>query len=88
MKSELSKLERQIGLKVHENQMKQNGMLDCDKLNEIPKEAPVIQMVPKDNVPLGLTAAKVNGATLNSKDNFKQNRLPQPRIKRSRGLRF
>ena len=89
MKSELSNLERQISLKIQEKQMKQNGLLDSDKVkqeNEIPKEAPVIQMVPKD-VTLQTAMAKANGATI-SKENFKQNQVPQPRIKRSRGLRF
>jgi hypothetical protein len=89
MKSELSNLERQISLKIQEKQMKQNGLLDSDKVkqeNEIPKEAPVIQMVPKD-VTLQTAMAKANGATI-SKENFKQNQVQQPRIKRSRGLRF
>ena len=91
MKSELSNLERQIGLKIQEKQMKQNGLLDSDKVkpeNQIPKEAPVIQMLPKENSTFQPTMAKSNGATMNSKENFKQNQLQQPRIKRSRGLRF
>ncbi|MCW3110559.1 MAG: putative methylase, partial [Segetibacter sp.] len=89
MKSELSNLERQISLKIQEKQMKQNGLLDSDKVkqeNEIPKEAPVIQMVPKD-VTLQPAMTKANGATI-SKENFKQSQMQQPGIKRSRGLRF
>jgi N12 class adenine-specific DNA methylase len=89
MKKELSNLERQISLKIQEKQMKQNGLLDSDKVkqeDQIPKEAPVIQMLPKD-VTLKPTMAKANGATI-SKENFKQKQVQQPRIKRSRGLRF
>jgi hypothetical protein len=89
MKSELSNLERQISLKIQEKQMKQNGLLDSDNVkqeNGIPKEALVIQMVPKDmTIQPGMV--KANGATI-SKENFKQNQVQQPRIKRSRGLRF
>jgi N12 class adenine-specific DNA methylase len=91
MKSELSKLEREIGLKIQENQMKQNGLLDADKVkqeNDFHKEAPVIQMLPKDNMSLQPAIAKANGTALNGKKHFKQSQIPQPRIKRSRGLRF
>jgi hypothetical protein len=91
MKSELSKLERQISLKIQGKQMKQNGTLDSDKVkqdDETAKEAPVIQMVLKDNFPLHSTTTKVNGGTMNSKENFKQNQVQQPEIKRSRGLRL
>lgn len=91
MRSELSKLEREISLKIQENQMKQNGLLETDKVkqeNNLSKEAPVIQMLPKDNMPLQPAMAKVNGTTMNGKEHFKQNQIQQPRIKRSRGLRF
>ena len=91
MKSELSKKEREISLKIQENQMKQNGLLEADKAkqeNNLPKEAPVIQMLPKDTMPLQPAMPKVNGASMNGKEHFKQNQIQQPRIKRSKGLRF
>ena len=56
--------------------------------NDLHKEAPVIQMTPKDAVPLQPAMAKANGTTMNGKEHFKQNQIQQPRIKRSRGLRF
>ncbi|MEJ7829911.1 MAG: hypothetical protein WKF91_17010, partial [Segetibacter sp.] len=92
MKSDLSKLEREISLKIQENQMKQNGMLDTDKItqeNIVPKETPVIHMLPKENTVVQPAIAKVNGATINGKEHFKQqNHLQSSRIKRSKGLRF
>jgi len=91
MKSELSKLEREIAIKIQENQMKQNGLLDTDKAqqeNTLPKETPVIQMMPKENTPLQIAMAKVNGATVNNKDHNEQNQLPQTRIRRGNRLRL
>lgn len=91
MKSELSKLEREISLKIQENQMKQNGLLDTGKVvpeNISSKETPVIKMIPKDNMPVHNAMAKVEGAAVNGKSSFKQNEMQQPRIKRSKGLRF
>ena len=91
MKSELSKLEREIAIKIQENQMKQNGVLDTDKAqheNTIPKEAPVIQMMPKENTPLQVAMAKVAGVAVNGKEQYQQNGLQEPRIKRSNRLRL
>jgi len=86
MKSDLSRLEREIAVKIQENQMKQNGLLDTDKVqqgNALPKETPVIQMNPKENTPLQAAMAKVNGS-----ERYVQNHLEQPRIKRSSRLRL
>lgn len=91
MKSELSKLEREIALKIQENQMKQSGLLDTGKVqqeNTAPKETPVIQMTPKESTPLQVAMAKVNGATVNGKEHYGQNGLQQSRIKRSNRLRL
>jgi len=91
MKSELSKLEREIAIKIQENQMKQNGLLDIDKAqqeNTLPKETPVIQMMPKENTPLQIAMAKVNGVTANVKEHNEQNQLPQIGIRRGNRLRL
>jgi hypothetical protein len=91
MKSELSKLEREIAVKIQENQMKQNGLLDTDKVqqeNNLQKETPVIQMTPKESTPLQVVIAKVNGAIVDGKEHFGPNGLQQPRIKRSNRLRL
>lgn len=91
MKSELSKLEREIAIKIQENQMKQNGLLDAHKVqpeNIVPKETPVIQMTPKESTPLQVAMAKVAGATVNGKEHYQQNGLQQPCIKRSNRLRL
>ncbi len=91
MKSELSKLEREIAIKIQENQMKQNGLIDTDKVqqeNTVPKETPIIQMMPKGATPLQVAMAKVNGATVNGKEHHQQNGLQEQRIKRSNRLRL
>jgi len=91
MKSELSKLEREIAIKIQENQMKQNGLLDTNKVqreNTTPKETPVIQMTPKGVTPLQVAMAKVNGNTVNGKEHYEQNEMQQPSLKRSKGLRL
>jgi N12 class adenine-specific DNA methylase len=91
MKSELSKLEREIAIKIQENQMKANVLIETAKIqheNTVPKETPVIQMMPKGATPLQVAMAKVNGATVNSKEHYGQNELQEPRIKRSNRLRL
>ena len=45
-------------------------------------------MIPKDNMPVHAPMIKSNGTTVNGKASFKQNDIQQPRIKRSKGLRF
>lgn len=91
MKIELSNLEREIAIKIQENQMKQNGLLDTEKVqqeNTIPKETPVIKMMPKGATPLQVAVAKVNGATVNGKEHYEQNGLQDHRIKRNNRLRL
>jgi hypothetical protein len=91
MKSELSKLEREIAIKIQENQMKQNGSADTDKVQQehtAPKETLVIQMMPKGATPLQVAMAKVNGATVNGKEHYEQNGLHEHRIKRNNRLKF
>jgi len=91
MKNDLSKLEREIAIKIQENQMKQNGLLGTDKVQQektLSKETPVIQMNPKENTPLQADMAKINGATVKGNEHYEQNHLEQPRIKRSSRLRL
>ena len=76
MKSELSKLEREIAIKIQENQMKQNG--SPDEKTEGQKErrvialadTPVIQLNPKVNMPLQVAMAKVNGVAANGTNRY------------------
>ena len=71
MKGELSKLEREIAIKIQENQMKQNGLFDENHPEQkemsvcTHTDTPVIQMNPKVNTPLQIAMAKVNGAVIN-----------------------
>ncbi|SDW13968.1 SNF2 family N-terminal domain-containing protein [Hydrobacter penzbergensis] len=86
MKSELSKMEREIAIKIQENQMKQNSLLDTNKPqqeNTLPKETPIIQMMPKGATPLQVAMAKVNGAAVNGKEHYGENQMEQTYIKRS-----
>ncbi|MEO6868005.1 MAG: helicase-related protein [Ginsengibacter sp.] len=91
LKNNLSKLEREIAIKIQENQMKQNGMLDMDKgatENNLPKETPVIKMNPKEDTPLQIAMAKVNDFMVNSKGANSQSLIPEINVRRSSRLRF
>jgi len=91
IKNDLSKLEREIAIKIQENQMKQNGLLDTDKVQEesaFPKETLVIQMNHKEHMPLQVAMAKVNGAIVNGKEHSQQNQLAQINIRRGSRLRL
>ncbi len=95
MKSNLSKLEREITIKIQENQMKQNTAMNgglteiqkCDTI-EAQKEAPVIHMTPKEDKLTQATMAKVNGAAVNDKEHYRPNQMQQPRVRRNNRLRF
>ena len=63
MKSELSRLEREITLKIQENQLKQNNLSE-QKLEPV-SEVPVIKMVPEEAMPVIL--AKANGNEVHDK---------------------
>ncbi len=91
MKTDLSKLEREIAIKIQENQMKQNGMLDTDNDDQeklLQKETPIIKMNYKENTPLQMAMAKVNGVVVNGKGYDHQNQIPEINIKRSSRLRL
>ncbi|HEX8331087.1 MAG TPA: hypothetical protein VF622_00625, partial [Segetibacter sp.] len=94
MKSELSKLEREIALRIQENQMKQNGAMNDDTLevkehnkNDL-KETPVINMVPNAVKPIQTVVAIVNGAAVKNKDNYQQSQELQSRTRRNSRLRL
>lgn len=89
MKSELSKLEREIAIKIQENQMKQNGLLDTNNVqqeNTTSKETPFIQMTPKGSTPLQVAMAKVNGTAVNGNNHYGQNKMEQAHTKRGNRL--
>ena len=91
MKTDLSKLEREIAIKIQENQMKQNGMLDTDNDDQeklLQKETPIINMNCKENTPLQVAMAKVNGVVVNGNGYDHQNQLQEINIKRSSRLRL
>jgi hypothetical protein len=95
MKSDLSKLEREITIKIQENQMKQNGTInesntEIKKQNndDVQKEAPVIHMTPKEDKPMKVIMTKVNGASVNGKEHYQQNQVNQPGVRRSNRLRI
>ncbi len=95
LKTDLSRLEREITLKIQENQMKQNvatnesdmELKEQDK-NEVQKEAPVIHMTPKEDKPMQVITAKVNGVAVNGKEHYQQNQVQQSRMRRNNRLRF
>lgn len=95
MKSDLSKLEREITIKIHENQTKQKGVANEPLIeikeqnnNDVQIQAPVIHMIPNEDKPMQVILAKVNGAADNGKEHYQQNQMQQPRMRRSKGLRF
>lgn len=85
IKSELSKLEREIALKIQESQMKQNGLLDITKeaiKEEMHKPAQIITMVPKSVTPLQVAMAKINGAAIKVQPCYEPCQLNVHRTKR------
>lgn len=97
MKSELAKLEREITLKIQENQMKQSGAIDSGNHDGkelehiIITETPVIQMNPKGDVPMQEVPVKAKGMAVNGKvpvqPSIANEELP-PRPRRSSRLKF
>ncbi len=95
LKKDLSRLEREITLKIKENQMKQNGaingspteMKEQDNI-EAQREAPVIHMTPKEDKPMQVITAKVNGVAINGKEQYQQNQVQQQKMRRNNRLRF
>jgi N12 class adenine-specific DNA methylase len=95
LKKDLSRLEREITLKIKENQMKQNGgingspteMKEQDNI-EAQRETPVIQMTPKEDKPMQAVTAKVNGVAINGKGHYQQNQVQQQKMRRNNRLRF
>ena len=81
MKSELSKLEREIAIRIQENQMKQNGTINESvpdfkeqNVNDVIKETPVIHMTPKEeDKTIHVAMVKMNGTMVNGKDHHQQN---------------
>ena len=75
MKSGLARLEREIALKIQENQMKQNGAMDSgnhdgkEQGHKAITETPIIQMHTKENAPMQVVLAKANGMAVNGKKN-------------------
>lgn len=74
MKSELSKLEREIAIKIQENQMKQAGILQAESVAEpieeqkpVQRETPVIPMIARPVTPLQVAMAKLNVTSINGK---------------------
>lgn len=93
MKSELSKLEREIAIRIQENQMKQKGTINepiieikGQNYDDVQKQTPVIHMIPNEDKPMQVIMAKVNGAALNGKEQYHQNQMQQSRMRRSKGL--
>ena len=70
MKSDLSRTEREIAIRIQENQMKQNGLYDekVPKQKEQPVNAiddPIVKINPKINTPLQVAMVKINGNKAN-----------------------
>ena len=64
MKSELSRLEREITIKIQENQLKQNNL--SGEKPELDTEVPVIKMVQEEAMPI--IATKINGNKVADKE--------------------
>ncbi len=95
MKSDLSKLEREIAIRIQENQMKQNAATDEPIIeiaeqnnNHVHIETPVIHMTPMGDKPLQVAMVKMNGTILNGKEHYQQNQEMEPRIRRSSRLKM
>ncbi|WP_423147801.1 helicase-related protein [Rubrolithibacter danxiaensis] len=87
MKSELSRLEREIAIKIQENQMKQNGLIQNEP-ERLEKEPPIIQMIPEKDTAAQTVMAKSSSFSLQGRENFQNQTLQEPRIKRHNRLRF
>ncbi|MDQ6890683.1 MAG: DNA methylase, partial [Bacteroidota bacterium] len=95
MKSDLSKLEREIAIRIQENQMKQNGAIVEPIIeiaeqnnNHVHRETPVIHMTSKGEKPLEVAMVKMNGTILNGKEHYQQNQEMESRVRRSSRLKM
>lgn len=95
MKSEMAKLEREITLKIQENQMKQSGAIDQgipdDKQQEyaVITKTPVIQLNPKEHTAMQMVPAKTNGMAVNGKEAVQSHLAgEEPRLRRNSRLRL
>lgn len=95
MKSELSELETEITTRIQENQMKQNGALNDNTLEnkehineEVLRETPVIHINKNEGKPLEVAMAKVNGVASNNTEHYQHSQEMKPSIRRSNRIRL
>jgi N12 class adenine-specific DNA methylase len=90
MKSELYKLEREITLKIKENQMKQNEVIKSDQNIYKQPDTPVIQMIPNDEALMKVVVS--SGVTATKNENMKcvevNKEVQAARIRRTNRLRL